>query len=193
MKKLSLCVFTAAIFLFVAAISLSFAQMDQAKTGPFEISRLIKATAKVEAVDQKNREVTLKGPNGPVDIKVGEEVRNFSQIKPGDLVNVAYYESLSAQLYKKGEKLPPGIQAKQFMGRAAPGELPAGAVGREVTLATEVEGIDKKNNTVTLKTQDGSVAAYKVRDPKNLDMLSVGDHILFKLTQAAAVSVEKAS
>ena len=42
-------------------------------------------TATVEKIDYKTRTVVLKGPKGNlVEMQVGEEARNFSQVKKGD-------------------------------------------------------------------------------------------------------------
>ena len=47
----------------------------------------VTATAVVQAVDQKNRLLTLKGEDGKVfTIKVGNEVRNLAQVYAGDTV-----------------------------------------------------------------------------------------------------------
>ncbi len=186
--------------LFIISIPLHAAEYKEApsqsapKTPPIETSRLITATATVEAVDQANRTVTLRGPNRTATVKVGDEVKNFDQIKAGDLVNIAYYESMMAQIYKKGETAPPaGIQAKQFKEGAPAGQLPAGTVGRSIQVTATVQSIDKAKNIVVLKTPDGSLEAHQVKDPKNLQKVEVGDTVLLSLTQAVAVSVERAA
>jgi hypothetical protein len=196
MKKASFAIFAAVMFVFLISIPLNAAEYkEQPKTPPFEMSHLVTATATVEAVDQANRTVTVQGPERKVTVKVGDQVQNFSQIKPGDLVNLTYYESLSAQVYKKGETPPTsGIQAKQFGERAAPGQMPAGAVGRQFTITETVASIDKDNNIVVLRAPDGSLDAHKVMDPKqNLAKLDVGDTVVITVTQAMAVSVEEAA
>ncbi len=199
MKKSTLVIFTAAICLFVASLGLQAAEYkeqprSEPKTPPIETSRLVTATATVEAVDLANRTVTLKGPNRTVTVKVGEEVKNLPQIKPGDIVNIVYSESLMAQIYKKGETPPPsGIQAKQYSEGAAPGQMPGGTVARSIQMTETVQSIDKAKNLVVLKAPDGSLDVHQVKDPKNLDKVEVGDTVLITLTQAVAVSVEKAS
>src|SRR5271169_6791245 len=48
-------------------------------------------TAAVVAVDRAKRTVSLKSPDGHVSaIDVGDEVKNFDQIKVGDIVRVNY-------------------------------------------------------------------------------------------------------
>ena len=59
-------------------------------------ARVAQITASVETVDSAKRTVTLKGPAGDtVTLAVGPDVRNFDQIRVGDLVAVRYLESLT--------------------------------------------------------------------------------------------------
>jgi hypothetical protein len=52
-------------------------------------------TATVQDVDQKNRMVTLKGPDGKtVKLKADERVQNFDQIKPGDQVVATFTDAM---------------------------------------------------------------------------------------------------
>lgn len=198
MRKFALVFFVAALCVSLTAIPLHAAEYKEKpasapKTPPIEMTDLVTTTATVEAVDQANRTVTLKGPNRTVTVKVGDEVKNFPQIKVGDLVNITYYESLVAQIYKKGETPPmTGIQAKQYSEGAAPGQMPAGTVARNIKMTAKVESVDKANNLVVLKAPDGSLEAHKVKDPKNLDKVEVGDTVLISLTQAVAISVDRA-
>src|SRR5262245_10434647 len=61
--------------------------------GAMEVTRI---TASIEAVDQKNRIVTLKGPRGNVfAIAVSDRVKNLPQVKVGDTLELDYYESVA--------------------------------------------------------------------------------------------------
>ena len=58
-------------------------------------------TARVDAIDQKTRMVTLTGPAGnSVTIKVDDSVQNFNRIKTGDQVVVRYTEALALSVDK---------------------------------------------------------------------------------------------
>ena len=58
-------------------------------------------SAQVVAIDKATRTVTLKGPKGNVvDIVAGEDVKNFDQIKVGDLVVARYAQALTLELRK---------------------------------------------------------------------------------------------
>ena len=59
-------------------------------------------TAKVIAVDPAQRTVTLQSTSGKTrTIEVGDQVRNFDQIKVGDTVHAKYTQALALEL-KKG-------------------------------------------------------------------------------------------
>ncbi len=153
--------------------------------------KVVKVTATVEAVDLANRVVSLKGPKGNVfDLKVGEQVKNLPQVKVGDQVVARYYESIAVRLMKPGE--PGGAAATQAVGAAKPGERPAGVVANQVTVTATIEDISPKKTYVTLKGPGGKSVDVKVRDPKNLEKVKVGDQVEITYTEALAISVEKA-
>jgi hypothetical protein len=60
---------------------------------------VIETSATVESVDQQTREVRLRGPDGrTLAVVAGPEVSNLPELKAGDVVRVAYYESVAARL-----------------------------------------------------------------------------------------------
>ena len=70
--------------------------------------------------------LTLVGPQGETKtLKVGEQVQNLAQVKPGDTVVARHYEFVAYVLAPPGTKLPDDILAVAGA-RAAPGEMPAG-------------------------------------------------------------------
>jgi hypothetical protein len=151
---------------------------------------VVTATATVEAIDLEKRIVTLKRADGSVfDLEVGKEVRNLPQVKVGDEVVTKYYQSILVQVTKPGAA--EGSQVKETLARAKPGEKPAGVVAKQVTVNATVEKIDKKKMTATLKGPEGKVVDVKVRNPKNLENVNVGDQVVITYTEAVAISVEK--
>ena len=148
----------------------------------------IKAT--VEAIDLQNRVVTLKGPKGKVfDLKVGERVKNLPQVKVGDEVVVKYYESIALTVMSPGPG--EGVKTSEAVVAAKPGERPAGAVARQVTVTATVQDISPKKTYVTLKGPEGKTVDVRVRDPKNLENVKVGDQVIITYTEGLAISVEQ--
>ena len=82
-------------------VTLLFGVGAHAKDKTIEKTRLTKVSAKVEAIDQATRVVTLKGPKGnAITFKVDEAVKNLPQVQVGDEVVVKYHESLALRLLK---------------------------------------------------------------------------------------------
>lgn len=157
----------------------------------WKTATMVEESATVTAIDQKTRMVTLKGPKGnEVTFKAGPEVRNLAQVKTGDEVKFAYYESLAVRVLKKDEAAPAASEATA-VARAKPGEKPGVVAGTETTVVATIEAIDKKAKTATLKGADGKSVTVTPRDPKRLDQVKVGDRIVLTYTEAIAISVEK--
>jgi len=151
---------------------------------------VVSATATVKALDLTTREVTLQRADGQtVTIYAGEQVRNLAQVKVGDTVRVTYYESLAYDVKKPGEGSL-GVAAAEELTRAKPGEKPAGAAARVITITATITAIDKTAKTVTLKGPEGNSVTVKARDPKKLDRVVVGDLVNITYTEALAISVE---
>ena len=189
MKSIKSVAVLVGIGIFLFAGTLYAAEKGQGEKPSIEKSRLITVTATVEAVDAANRTVTLKGPDGKVaTVKVGDQVKNLDQVKAGDKVVAKYYEALAIRVTKEGQK---GASVEESAARAKPGHKPAGAVAEVTTMTAVVKGIDKKGSTVTLQGPEGNIRTIKVRDPKNLENVAVGDHVTITYTEAVAISVKK--
>ncbi len=197
MKKL-LSLFTVAmIVLSLGCIAIAAEEKESAAPAEvqkpaFEKSELVTVTATVEAIDMATRMVTLKGPKGNTfTFKAGEEVRNLPQVNVGDQVLAKYYESVAIEVKKPGE-VTPGVTKEEVAGRAMPGEMPAGVMASQVTITATVEAIDMQKPSVTLKGHDGKTKEIKVKDPKKLENVNIGDNVVITYTEALALSVEKA-
>ena len=197
MKRIIICVLAGMLLLPIAtggwaAEPAGKAPAAKAEPPSWKTSSLVEETATVEAVDQSTRMVTLKGPKGnSVTFKASDEVRNLAQVKVGDEVKFAYYESLAVRVLKQGEAFPAAGESAA-MSRAKPGEKPGGVVGKEVTVNATITAIDKAAKTATLKGEDGKSVTVTPRDPKNLEKVKVGDRLVLTYTEAVAVKVEKA-
>jgi Cu/Ag efflux protein CusF len=158
-----------------------------------EIANVQHLTATVEKINHATRVVTLKGPEGnTVTFQVSDQARNLDQVKAGDTVNVKYYEAVAWQVMKPGTA-PMGAASTTAMGRAKKGEMPGGAVGKQVTIVAEVEAIDKDKKHVTLKGPQGNSERLAVKNPKNLENVKVGDQVQLTYTEAMAISVQPAA
>ena len=159
--------------------------------GKAVIAETVKVTATVTAIDKATRTVELKGPKGKtVSVVAGDEVRNFDQIKVGDMVVLQYVEALTLELQKSGAAKAPAEQAAAV--RAKPGEKPGGAVGRQVNLTAEVVKVDQKNSKISLKGPKGRIVDLKVNNPDQFKVVKKGDKVDVTYTEALAIAVEPA-
>ncbi len=160
--------------------------------GTGTITSAVKISARVEAIDKAQRQLTLKGPKGNLNtVTAGPEVRNFDQIKVGDMVVVRYLESLTLTLKKDGKELRT-MSEKEDAARSKAGEKPGAIAGRQVEVTADVIAVDAKTQTLTLKGPKQTVE-LKVPDPKQFKMVKVGDQIQAVYTEAVALSVEAAA
>jgi hypothetical protein len=154
-------------------------------------TNLVTVTAVVQKINLKTRHVTLGLPDGTTTtMEVDKSVRNLPQVKKGDEVNVTFSESLAYQVLKPGEGAP-GAQVAEDVRRAQLGAKPGASVARVQTVTATIEAIDKSAETATLRGPGGRRVTVKVRNPKNLDRVSVGDLVELTYTEALAIRVEK--
>lgn len=154
------------------------------------VGEVAKITATVEAIDQKTREVTLKGPKGnKVSFVAGPEVKNLAQVNKGDEVVIEYAHALAMDL-KKSTKTAASRTIKEGGKAAAPGQKPGMVVAREIAFVAKVDAIDTKTNVVTLSGVEHTVD-LKVKDPAVLKNFKAGDFVEGAYIEALAVSVQK--
>ena len=160
-------------------------------TGPGSAAALVTATATVVDIDQATRMVTLQRADGEVvQFHVDESVRNLPQVRKGDQVTVAYYESLAIKL-SKAEGGQPSVSVAEQLERAPLGDKPGGVLVRDVTLTAKVTAVDRKKQTVTLEGPQGNSVTLKVADPQYLDRAEVGHLVEATYREAVAISVQK--
>jgi hypothetical protein len=159
------------------------------KPGAAVAAQKVKVNATITAIDPATRAITLKGPRGnEIPVTAGPDVKNFAQMKVGDNVAVEYVEAVTLELKKGGGK-PVARTEDSAVAGAKPGEMPAGAAGRQVTVVADVINVDTQNQRVTLKGPNRTVD-LKVRDPKQLAMIAKGDQVEAVYTEAIAVAVQ---
>ncbi len=150
---------------------------------------VVTASAKVEKVDLKNRELTVKGEQGkPFTVEVPQGVSRLDNVKPGDTVHLTFYESLALSLQGPGKT---GTSETNVTKRAA-GKLPGGMVAEQVTASVKVTKIDLDKNEIWVEGPNGKKNSIQVKDPQNqaaLKNLKVGDRIRATYTEALATRI----
>jgi hypothetical protein len=166
-----------------------------AQSQPAVTSNFVRTQATVKAIDPAKRAVTLEGPKGEVTVHVSPEVKNFGNLKVGDVVNVSYYESVAAQIAKGSKKLSDPAAATFTYG-SPEGMRPSGGVGASLTATVKIEAIDLGTNTVAFRGDDGRVHIIEVRSPNMREFirtLKPGDHVNVTFTDSVAVEIIPAS
>jgi hypothetical protein len=149
-----------------------------------------KETASVAAIDKATRKVTLVDTNGTLTIvKCGPEVANFDQIEVGDQVKASVTMQLVVSVRKPGE--PAGNGAATLVALAPIGDKPGGVIANTEEINAKVIAIDVKHQKATLLFPDGTVKTFKVRKNVDLRKQTIGADVVFRTTEAIAVSVEK--
>ncbi len=177
-------------------LSPALALTAHAQTTPVGVgsSDTITVRAKVAKIDLAHRLVTLTGPEGnSVTVKVGDEVRNLAQVRPGMTVIARYYAATVLVLSPPGVAVPEdSITAAGA--RAAQGQLPGAAIGDRSVITGLVVGVDLTAHTLSLvDPKGGRVRTFEVTDPERqaqLRAVKVGDHLTAITTAALAVAVD---
>ncbi|MGH6624550.1 MAG: hypothetical protein ACREBN_11280 [Burkholderiaceae bacterium] len=174
-----------------SALAQAGGMIAKSEPGKVSMAEAISVTASVDSIDKAKRLITLKGPEGNLlVVQAGPEVKNFDQIKAGDLVIIKYVEALTLELKKGGGQMRERTERETGVA-AKPGQAPAAAAGRQVTVVADVIGVDAAKQTVKLKGPNRTVD-LKVRDPEQLKLIKVGDQVEATFTEAVAVAVEPA-
>jgi hypothetical protein len=147
-------------------------------------------TAKVIAVDPAQRTVTLQGTGGKTrTIEVGDQVRNFDQIKVGDTVHAKYTQALALELKKGGGTMPAPTEERAITPPPAPGAKPGGTAARKVTATGEVIAVNPSKQMVTVRGPGGNEVDVEVQDPNQLKDIKNGDHVQVTYVEALALAV----
>ena len=149
-----------------------------------------KETATVTGIDNVTRKVTLVTKDGTKStVKCGPDVANFAQIEVGDQVKAVVTEQLVVFVRRPGE--PSGDGAAGVVALAPIGAKPGGVTANTEEITAKVKAINLKHRKATLLFPDGTSHTFKVRKDVDMTKHAVGDEVVFRATEAVAVSVEK--
>ena len=193
-----------AVWMVAALLSLGMvsAAVAQAPSGPADKkpaaakkpavgeAAVVTVRGTVAAIDKDNRTIPLKGPKWRTLTLDVQDPSKLEVVKVGDPVVAAYMEAVAIQVKKAGVTTP-GVAVEQRRVTSGPGETPAGAIRREVTVTGTITAVDRKAQTATIKGPQGHEETIKVKEPKNLEGVKAGDMVELTYAQALAVSLDK--
>lgn len=158
--------------------------------GVIAAATTLKAT--VDAIDYDKRTVVLRSEDGQstTTMDVGPEVKNFNQVKKGDVLLVEHLESIALVVVPKGEA-PSAKGSTSTLEVAKPGEKPRAVEVNTHEIVATVDAIDYKARTVTLRGPEGNTRTLKVGpEAKRFDNVKKGDEVFVSYTETTAISVQ---
>lgn len=163
--------------------------MVEKAAGAGAVTEAVQLQGKVKSINNKSRAVVVVGPNGnELLFNLSDEVRNFDQIKVGDLVTLTYAQALAMELRKTEKKeLRTRVDGETVV-PAKLGEKPGVIVGKSVRVIADVVAVNPKAHTVTLRGPKRTVE-LSVQDPAILKSIKVGDQVEGLYVEAVAMSV----
>lgn len=145
----------------------------------------------VVGIDKESRTITLKNEAGDEWVfTAGPEVRNFDQIKRGDLVLMEYYSVFALELGPKGSGIKERASVVEVE-RAKAGEKPGVKVTGSTFVEAEVKAVDKKRRTVTVQGPEKEVV-FEVSKEVDLSKIKAGQEVEALYVESYAVSVASA-
>ena len=160
--------------------------------GAGAVSEALQLQGKIKSVDKKRRSVVIVGPNGnELQMNLSDEVRNFDQIRVGDLVTLTMMQAVALELRKVANNGVRERIERDNTVAAKPGEKPGVMVERSVQVVANVVAINPKAQTVTLRGAKRTLE-LAVSDPAMLQNVKVGDQVEGVYREAVALTVSAA-
>ncbi|MBU3621635.1 hypothetical protein [Polynucleobacter sp. CS-Odin-A6] len=143
----------------------------------------------VSKIDKKTRTIFFQNNEGESKFIAGPEIKNFDQIKKGDLLNVTYELAVAIELIKTKSD---GIRSKvetssETMSRA--GEKPTRNITNTTTIIADIVAVDRPKKLVSIKGPSGKITVVTVKNPQLLNDANVGEQVKVIYFDAMAASI----
>ncbi len=150
-------------------------------------SKPVTLTATIAAIDQANRVVTLKGPNGSFELQASDEMQGFNRLKVGDQVAATYYEAVVLRAVTPGAPASASPPTTIIMRKD---RAPGSERRREQTFTVTIEQIDRKAPSVRVRGPQ-STRTFMLSDPKQFQNLKAGDTVELTYYESLLVDVTR--
>ena len=191
MRVAALAMLTVFPTLVVAQNAPAGAVVVQKEKGAVRAAKTVVVQGAILAIDQQSRRVTIKGGGGnEVSLLAGPEVKNFAQLKVGDIVTMNVVQSLALELKKGGTELRQRTESSDTV-QAKPGEKPMGGEASSVRIIADVTAVNRKTGMVTLRGPERTLD-LQVKDQAMLKDIAVGDQVEANYVEATVISVKGA-
>jgi hypothetical protein len=175
-----------------AAIVVAGMQTATAKVKTVEKYTTVNETATIVAIDQANKAVTLKGPEGnTTTLTIDPSNVYLANLKIGQQVQATYGVAIKAELRKPTKE----EEAEPFVMEASAGTNnnindPAASMGATIHMVATITAVDKKAGTATLTGPNGRSMTVDVADPKIEKHLKVGKTVIIDYTNRLILKLD---
>ncbi|MBV8637749.1 MAG: hypothetical protein JO322_06650 [Candidatus Eremiobacteraeota bacterium] len=182
-----------ALIAFLALSITTFSPIARAQDSPPVMNGVGTATLteKVVAIDYKTREITLQDKDGNKDAyQASPAIKRFNEIKVGDTITFSYQESVALNMVKTGADMEAAAPSSSPVVTELAGPKPAGQISQTLTTVVTIQAIDASKPSITVKTQDGRVLEFAVKNKDLLNGFKVGDNVKITYSQALMMAVQ---
>jgi hypothetical protein len=166
------------------------AEKEMAKPGVV-VTDVLEIKATLEAIDYKKRTMTLKGIQGKaVTLKADKAVRNFEQLRKGDMVLADFVESVAISI--RSARAPQSPGEARLVSVAPKGAKIGVLLAETFAVSAVIEAIDPKARQVTLKEPNGGFRIVPVdKSMRNIERFKKGEEVVLRVTEPIAIKVER--
>lgn len=133
------------------------------------------------------REVVLQDKDGNKLTKtIGKEMKNFDQIKVGDIVTLTISRQVAFYLGKEG--MVPGMGDSTLLFSAPKGSKPGGLEVKQSFVTLEVMKLDAAKKEVTVRLPDNTIKTI-VAPRLDFSSVKVGQNVIVKITSEQSIDV----
>lgn len=177
---------SAFVLAFACAPAAVLAQ-DATADSPRQIAQFVSVITTVDAVDQRRRKVTLRGPSGNVHvIKVPDDVQGLEEVVVGDEVEIEFFQDMITEIR---EPTPEELNTPLRIVEARPEDNPSLRSFKTIHAVVTIEKIDADGRHVTVRGPMGGTRTLPVIFPERLENVEAGSTAIITYTEAMAVSL----
>ncbi|NSX16542.1 hypothetical protein [Cupriavidus taiwanensis] len=161
----------------------------QRPPAPVGVAEEAVISGKIIDIDPDTKAVLVQGPRGNVvELVGGDEVRNFGQIRKGDILTVARGAALVAALEPVDSKATALGESVERTTRAAEGGKPG--IMREITttVTAQITKVDPAKRQLTFRGPRETLRTVKVQDPA-IDLKGIKQGQMAKIVYREVVAI----
>jgi len=153
-------------------------------------------TTQVTAIDQANRQVTVKGPDNKADVtfQLTDQAKALPNLKVGDKVDIFVTRAVAYVLNTDVGGAPKATEESGTIRATAQNPNPGGEAFRQVRVTSQIKKIDLKKHEVSLLPPEGKLQVVKVENPDlqaRMKNLKVGQTVDAIFTEVLRVETSR--